>query len=165
VSESGRHSFFDLRAYRSRLDAERSPAELAAFRRAVLEPFGFERSGFLPLERSQGKWYAWADEANGELRIVNPSDEPRTAVLEARLDRVGGPPADVVVTFPGAAPRTYRTPSAIREELTLPPGETAIRFSTTAPEIAENRANKQRPHHFRLAGLTVTDSAFGPFLR
>jgi hypothetical protein len=164
VSDSGRHSFFDLREHRTRLEAAHPPAELAALRRAVLEPFRLERSGFLPLERSKGLWFAWADAGDAELRIVNPSNAQRTAVFEAALDRVGGPPAEVVVSLPGAAPARYRTPAPIRQQLSLPPGETVIRFSTAAPEIPQNRANKQRPHYFRLARLTVADSAFREFL-
>ncbi|HET7856989.1 MAG TPA: hypothetical protein VFL41_11085 [Gaiellaceae bacterium] len=165
VSPSGRHSFFDLRSYRNRLASVHPPPELAAFRTAVLEPLRFEESGFLPLERTlaTGDWYAWADEQRAELRIVNSAETPRTAVLEATLDRVGGPPADVAMTFPGAAPQTLRTPAPLRRELSLPPGQTVVRFSTGASEIAENRANKQRPHYFRLADLTVTDTAFAAF--
>ena len=53
ASGSGRLSFFDLREHARRLEATHSPEELAAFRQAVLEPFGFEESGFLPLERSR----------------------------------------------------------------------------------------------------------------
>jgi hypothetical protein len=163
ASEYGRHSFFDLRNHRARLEATHSPDELAALRRAVLQPLRLERSGFIPLERSGGTWSAWADEPNAELRIVNESDTPRTAVFEARLDRVGGPPADVVVTFPGAAPATFRTPATLRRELSLPPGETAVRFSTAAPGIPASRANNFRPHFFRLADLAVTDTAFDAF--
>jgi hypothetical protein len=164
VSESGRQSFFDLRAHRRRLEATRSPATLAAFRRAVLAPFGFERSGFLRLEPSGGTWFAWADRANAELRIVNPTDTSRTALFEATLDRVGGPPAEVVVSFPGAEPATYRTPSPLRRELSLPPGETVVRFSTVAPEVPAAQVNRLRPYFFRLAKLDVTDSAFRAFL-
>jgi hypothetical protein len=165
VSQSGRHSFFDLRAYGQRLEAARPPATLAAFQRAVLEPFGYERSGFIRLEPSGGAWFAWARRATPELRIVNPTDVPRTAVFEATLDRVGArAPAEVVVTFPGAAPITYRTPAPIRRELSLPPGETVIRFSTAAPEVPALRENKLRPHYFRLAKLDVTDTAFRAFL-
>jgi hypothetical protein len=164
VSQSGRHSFFDLRAHRRRLEAARPPATLAAFRRAVLEPFGYERSGFIRLEPAGGTWFAWARRATPELRIVNPADVPRTAVLEASLDRVGGPPAEVVVAFPGAAPVTYRTPAPLRRELSLPPGETVIRFSTAAPEVPAAEVNRMRPHYFRLAKLDVTDTAFRAFL-
>jgi hypothetical protein len=166
ASGSGRLSFFDLRDHASRLEAEHSPEELAAFRQAVLQPFGFEESGFLPLERSRasGLWFAWADAPNAELRIVNPSKTQRTALFGALLDRVGGPPAEVVITFPGAAPTPYRTPAPLQRQLTLPPGETAIRFATTAPEVPANAANRSRPHYFRLARMRVTDSAFGPFL-
>ena len=157
------HSFFDLRNHRTRLEATHPPEEVAALRRAVLQPLRLERSGFIPLERSGGTWSAWADEPNAELRIVNESDTPRTAVFEAMLDRVGGPPGDVVVTFPGAAPATYRTPATLRRELALPPGETVVRFSTAAPEVPANRANRFRPHFFRLADLAVTDTAFDAF--
>jgi hypothetical protein len=163
VSGDGRHSFFDLRGYRRRLEAAHGPAEVAAFRRAVLEPLRLERSGFIPLERSGGEWSAWADAANAELRIVNDAKTPRTAVFDALLDRVGGPPADVVVSFPGAAPATHRTPATLRRELSLPPGETVVRFSTVAPEVPANRADKLRPHFFRLRNLTATDTAFGAF--
>jgi hypothetical protein len=164
ASQYGRHSFFDLRAHRRRLEATHSREELAAFRQAVLRPLRIERSGFIPLERSGGVWAAWADEANAELRIVNESDTTRSAVFEATLDRVGGPPAEVAVTFPGAPPVTYRTPAPIRRELSLPPGKTVIRFSTAAPGIGASRANNFRPHVFRLADLAVTDSAFRPFM-
>jgi phosphoglycerol transferase len=165
VSPSGRHSFFDLRDHGRRLAAAHSPADLAAFRTAVLEPLSFEESGFLPLERTlaTGEWYAWADEPDAELRISNSADTARRAVLEATLDRVGGPPADVVVEVPSAAPQTLRTPAPLRLELSLPPGETVVRFSTDAPEITENRANDQRPHYFRLARLRATDFAFAGF--
>jgi phosphoglycerol transferase len=165
VNQSGRHSFFDLRAYRQRLEAAQPPARVAAFRRAVLEPFEYERNGFIRLEPSGGKRFAWARRATPELRIVNDTDVSRTAVFEATLDRVGAPaPAAVVVTFPGAAPVTYRTPAPIRRELSLPPGETVIRFSTDAPEVPALRENKLRPHYFRLANLDVTDTAFRPFV-
>jgi phosphoglycerol transferase len=165
VSESGRQAFFDLRDHRRRLEAEHSAAELAAFRRAVLYPFGFERSGFLPLERRGGRWFAWADSGEAELCIVNATDEQRTAVFEAELDREGGSPADVVVSLPGATAVTYHTPARIRRELSLPPGETTVRFSTSAAEILESRANRWRPHHFRLGPLTVTDAALSGFGR
>jgi hypothetical protein len=164
VSGYRRHSFFDLTGHRTRLEATHSPKELAAFRRAVLQPLRLERSGFIPLERSRRVWAAWADEANAELRIVNEADTPRRAEFSAVLDRVGGMPAEVVVTFPGAAPVTYRTPADVRRELMLPPGETIVRFSTSAPGVAASRANNFRPHHFRLANLSVTDAAFRPFL-
>jgi hypothetical protein len=163
VSAYGRHSFFDLRDYRARLEATHSPEQLAALRRAVLQPLRLERSGFIPLERSGGTWSGWADEANAELRIVNESDTPRNAVFSAVLDRVGGLPADVVVTFPGKAPVTHRTPATLRRQLFLPPGETVIRFTTAAPRVPANRANNFRPHFFRLANLTVTDTAFDAF--
>jgi phosphoglycerol transferase len=163
VSAYGRHSFFDLRGHRARLEATHPPNELAALRRAVLQPLHLERSGFIPLERSGGVWAAWADEANAELRIVNDADTRRTAVFEAELDRVGGPPAKVVVSFPGAAPATYRTPAPMRRELVLPPGETIVRFSTAAPGVPASRANRFRPHVFRLADLAVTDTAFDAF--
>ncbi len=64
----------------------------------------------------------------------------RTALFGAMLDRVGGPPAEVVVTFPGAAPVPYRTPAPLQRQLTLPPGETVLRFSTAAPEVPRERA-------------------------
>jgi hypothetical protein len=164
VSGYGRHSFFDLGDHRARLEATHSAQELAAFRQAVLRPLRLKRSGFIPLERSGRVWAAWADDANAELRIVNESDTPRSAVFEATLDRVGGPPAEVVVTFPGTAPVTYRTPAPIRRELSLPPGETVVRFEARSPGVPANRANNFRPHLFRLADLAVTDTAFGPFL-
>jgi hypothetical protein len=164
VSASGRHSFFDLRPYRRRLEAARSTATLAAFRRAVLDPFEYERSGFIRLEPSGGTWFAWARRATPELRIVNSTDVARRAVFEATLDRVGGPPALVVVTFPGAAPIPYLTPTPLRRELTLPPGETVIRFSTASPEVPAHPFNRMRPHYFRLARLDVTDIAFRAFL-
>jgi hypothetical protein len=163
VSQYGRHSFFDLREYGRRLRSAHTPAQLVAFRRAVLQPLRLERSGFIPLERSGRVWAAWADDANAELRIVNETDAPRSAVFEATLDRVGGPPAEVDVSFPDAPPISYRTPAPIRRELALPPGETVVRFSTAAPGVPANRANRFRPHLFRLANLAVTDTAFRPF--
>jgi hypothetical protein len=163
VSRYGRHSFFDLSSHRARLEATHSPEELAALRRAVLRPLRLERSGFIPLERSGGVWAAWADAQNAELRIVNDADTPRTAVFSTTADRVGGPPADVVVTFPGAAPITVRTPAPFRRELALPPGETVVRFSTAAPGVPASRANNFRPHVFRLSNLAVTDTALDAF--
>jgi hypothetical protein len=45
----------------------------------------------------------------------------------------------------------------------LPPGETIVRFSTAAPGVPASRANRFRPHVFRLADLAVTDTAFDAF--
>jgi hypothetical protein len=163
VSADGRHSFFDLRGHVRRLEAQHPQAELAAFRRAVLQPVRFERSGFRPLQRAGGLWTAWADAADAELRLINDSGARRTGVFEATLDRVGGPPAEVVVSFPGAAPATYRTPARLRREVSLPPGETVVRFSTAAAEIGPNRANRLRRHFFRLTNLAATDTAFRAF--
>ena len=164
VSASRRHAFFDLRAYANRLEAVRPAAELAAFRDAVLHPLGLEETGFLPLERHEGLWYAWADDSEAELRVVNTTDGPRSATLDGLLDRLGGGRAEIEITFPDRAPARYVTLAPIREQLMLPPGETAIRFATAAPEVPEGPGNRGRPHYFLVARLTLTDAAFEPFL-
>ena len=164
LSGSGRLSFFDLRRYGTRLEATHPPDRLAAFRQAVLRPFGLERRGFVPLERRMGRWFAWADAPTAELRIVNAADSARVAVFDATLERVDGTPEEVVVSFPGVAPARHRTPARLRQRLTLPPGETVVRFSTAAAEVPASRANDLRPHYFRVGRVTVLDAAFEEFL-
>lgn len=164
ISASGRQSFFDLRGRRRRLEAVHELAPIAAFRTAVLYPLRLEPIGFAPIPPAERLTFAWADGSNTELRIVNPSTSSRTALLEAVIDRVGGPPADVVVvSSPGAAPTTYRTPKQLRRELSLPPGETIIRLSTVAPPVEASSANEGRRHYFRLADVRLTDAGFRGF--
>ena len=110
------------------------------------------------------KSVAWADAPNATMGIDNPSTTPRAAVFDAILDRVGGPNAPVTVTFPGSPPATVQTPSHLHQVLTLPPGESVIQLSTTAPPVPPNNANGLRLHYFRLNGMTVTDSGFNGFL-
>jgi len=163
VGVSGRHSFFDLRGRRRKLQAAHGPVKIAAFREAVLRPLRLHFGGFLPLRAGRAT-FAWAETGNAELRIVNPSDTPRTAAFDAVLDRVGGPPADVAVAFPGSALTTHRVPAQLHADLQLPPGETVIRFSTAASPVEASNANELRRHYFRLANLTLTDGGFRPFL-
>src|SRR5436190_7768842 len=163
VDKEGRDSFYDLRGFARRLEASHSPTQLAALREAVLHPLHLVPSGFLPLLRSGAQNVGWADAANAQLAIVNPSQQTRTATFDAILDRVAGPNAAVTVTFPGAPPATVQTPSHLHQVLTLPPGETVIQFSTSAPPVAPNNGNGLRLHWFRLNDLTVTDSGFNAF--
>jgi hypothetical protein len=85
-------------------------------------------------------------------------------VFDAFLDRVGGPNAPVTVTFPSSPPATVQTPSHLHQVLTLPPGESVIQLSTTAPPVAPSNPNGLRLHYFRLNGMTLTDSGFNGFL-
>lgn len=160
IAASGRQSFFDLTARRRRLGATRREDEIASLREAVLRPLRFSTSGTQPLLRSGRYFRVWADSPQAELRIVNRSNRERTAVFEASLERVGGPETDVVVSFPGSAPVTTKTPVTLRRELTLPPGTTVIRFSTVGPPVEANNANELRRHYFRLENLAVVDSGF-----
>jgi hypothetical protein len=164
VDAEGRDSFYDLRAFRRRLGASHSAAQLAALREAVLHPLELVPSGFLPLLRAGSVDVAWADAPSGQLGIVNPSHVNRTATFDAILDRVGGPNAPATVTFPGAPPVTVQTPSHLHQVLTLPPGGSVVQFSTVAPPVAPSNANGLRLHYFRLNNLTITDSGFNGFL-
>jgi hypothetical protein len=47
--------------------------------------------------------------------------------------------------------------------LRLPPGESVIQLSTTAPPVAASNANGLRLHYYRLNAMTITDSGFNGF--
>ena len=164
VSESHRHSFFDLRPRQLQLASSHSPTELTKFRRAVLEPLRLAGDGFAPLEYAGRLAFAWAEQPRAELVIVNPSDQPRASVLTAVLDRVGGGDVDVEVVFPGGTPTRVRTPTQLQRRLVLPPGKSIVRLSTSGAVAVPTLYKQPRPHYFRLANLTVTDSGFNGFL-
>ena len=163
VDAAGRDSFYDLRPFAQRLEKSHLPAQIAALRQAVLYPLQFVPTGFLPLLRSGSQSVAWADAPNTTIGIENPSNTPRSAVFDAILDRVGGPDAPVTVTFPGSPPATVQTPSHLHRVLRLPPGESVIQLSTTAPPVAASNANGLRLHYYRLNAMTITDSGFNGF--
>jgi hypothetical protein len=158
VSESGRQSFFDLRAYGERLRTRHGAAKLEAFRRAVLHPLEVSGAGFATLEHAERVVFAWAEQPQAELRIDNLSDETRTVSLDGMVERVDGTQAEVQVALPGRPPAPVTTPVRLIQKLEVPPGVTTLRFSTAAAP-----AGHPRPHYFRVQ-LTITDDRIVPFL-
>jgi hypothetical protein len=114
------------------------------------------------LEYSGGKAFTWAIAPRSEILVTNPSDHTEQATLEVMLDRLGGSPAEVTVSYPPGKQARYPTPSAVRLSLELPPGTHVIRFAVDAPLIPGRQG--EQAHYIRLAGLAVTDRRISPFL-
>jgi hypothetical protein len=130
--------FFDLRPLRRSLVRTRTSAQIAALRRATLEPLRVEwPTGFGPAVWSGGR--QWRSTTGGaELVIVNPSQGSRRASLDAVLATRTTATVTVSVALPGgrsARVRATRSGMRLRSVVALAPGKNIVRVGIpgTAP--------------------------------
>src|SRR5205823_4928902 len=136
VSPDGRESFFDLRAYRTAVDARVGASTLAAARSAVLRPltmtFG---TGFYGPEQDAAHTWHWS-RSTATLVVDNPARQPTEAVLEFSA-AAGAGSGTLDVNAPRTAPGTVTvalstTPVPVRVVLDLAPGRNVVRLSSDA---------------------------------
>jgi hypothetical protein len=137
--------FFDLRPFAATLAHRHTAAQLAALRFATLYPL------------------RTACETSESLELINPSDSPRAATLTMQLSIGAEGPSRVLVHYPGggAAQAVAATGAklALKAQLSLPPGTSAVRFS--APGVPVKPA--ARVGGFAVADATLTEAVLTPF--
>ena len=101
TSRDGHLAFYDLTAYSARLRDELGPERWAAARAEALRPMVVTwHGGFYGREEGPGDmtWH-WSSGA-GEVRIANPSGEPRRVEVSMGLATMDPAPAKVAIEGP-----------------------------------------------------------------
>jgi len=124
TSTSGRLAFYDLGAYRRRVN-ELPPPE----RDRVLHPLMFSFvKGFYPIEHGPGGTFRWSD-SRGELRVENDMQEVRRASIRMTLS-AASPPARLTMAGELLSATVDLSPGGVQfvRSIDVPPGRHAIRF-------------------------------------
>jgi len=150
VSEDGRMSFFDLREYAASLRRAHPPQEIEALRAATLSPVVVEPGPGLARAAPLGSFSPELELTgpSGQITLVNPSAEERSATLEVALDPGAG---GLDVALPASQVEEVRPGRPLRAELALAPGATAIGLAAADGVVP------------LALDVRVTDSALGPF--
>jgi phosphoglycerol transferase len=160
ASPDGRFSFFDLRAYRERLDGELTPAQLTALGDATVRPVRTDWGDDFTNRQQEGlDSVRWAEVADASLTLSNPSGETRPSELFVKLARPGGEAAQVTITYPdGGSERVEVPPEGEEVERTLDirPGESTVRISTDGAFVAGSRGGPGG--YVQLVGWRITPS-------
>jgi hypothetical protein len=152
--------FFDLRPLAARLAVRRTAAQRASLAARVLHPVAdVGSSGFgigLATATASARWMG----PHGTLTLRNPLPVTRTVHLRAGLATGTPAAASLTLSAPGTAAQTFRAgPSgALNATFTLPPGNTTIRLSTTAPPSGHFQQGIDDPRVL-ISDLTITDVA------
>jgi hypothetical protein len=168
VSADGRHSFFDGRPYKERLQRAHRPDVLEAFAAATLEPLSVLPGPDLwDEEKDADRSWRWAVAPRVSVLVHNPAGTARTALLRARVERLWYQPASVRMTLPNGRSRAFRVGASkaaarIDETVRVPPGDSTIWFQTDGLPVTA--AGDSRTLYFRLVGLKFTDERQLPFV-
>lgn len=142
VAESGRFA-----AWRLPRAAPDPVARERTLRPLRLTPVG--RTSTTPLREGEARWGVAGPALR--LRLDNPLDRPRPALLRLALDRRARDAATIEVRLPGGAVRRVRTGEALEARVVAAPGRSTIELRTAAAPGDDGLA-------FRLAA-SVTDEA------
>jgi len=137
VSPNGRLLFFNLADYGRRLrdnyhDSEWQKKQELSFHPLLLDWKG----GFSGLESRPDKTWRWCS-SEGELRLRNTSTLPRTIKLEMSFATGYEQLDDFIISgLISEQLKVNNTPTFYSKTVTVPPGESVIRFRSTAKRVA-----------------------------
>jgi phosphoglycerol transferase len=162
-SADGRLVMYDLRPVRERLRTTFGPVRLASLRRSVLHPpltvfgdgFSGSISGMVHERDAESSWNFAAQDA--EMQLENPTKHDQTVRISFRVDAflVGSVGFNDSVTVRGLGPTVrlptndINDPSHFDRRVTLRPGTTRVRFSSS------NRSVAPGDHHFRVVDFEL----------
>ena len=136
VSKNGRLLFFSATDYNWRLRQKYSDSEWQTKQEQTLHPLLVEwRSGFWDLETAPEKSWRWSA-SEGELHIYNTLDRARRVTLE--MSFVSGYEQFADMTISGLISdqlKTNASPIPYSKTITVPPGESIIKFVSNAGRI------------------------------
>jgi hypothetical protein len=155
--------FFNLEGYATHLRAKLSATQLAELRRATIFPLSITYGqGFDGMEPGAGepRWGAPTD----IIAINNPAKSAQTANYTVTL--VTGYPigSEVLIKWPDNSESQVVASNrgvTLRRLLTLPPGESTIKFTTNAPRV--NNPTDPRQLYLHFAGSILVPSAYSTF--
>jgi phosphoglycerol transferase len=136
VSPNDRQIFFDLTAYRQKLEEKFTAEERAAKREAALQPIlAVWQEGFSDLEYDQDgrSWYWCAEE--GTMRLINRGSQPREVKLEMIVAADNGGTVEMQSAFFSEQLKVDWKGQPFTRTFTLPPGEHEVNFSSDAQPI------------------------------
>lgn len=111
--------------------------------------------GFGPASEDLAHQWRSMLESRGSVMLTNAAPRPRAVRLAMGLDRVGGPPAPVVVSYPdGSSVEVIAGERAapVSRVIRLAPGRSRLTLTTQAEPIAAPAAP---PHYLRVLDLRV----------
>ena len=136
VSENGRLVFYNSTDYNSRLRQKYSDSDWQAKQELTLHPLMLDwKGGFSGLETSPEKNWRWCSN-EGELHIYNTSQQARQVDLE--MSFVSGYEEFADLTISGLFSdqlKTNANPVAYSKTITVPPGESVIRFASNGRRV------------------------------
>ena len=135
-SPDGRFLFFNLSDYGRSLRQKYSDSEWEVRKELSFHPVLLDwGAGFFPLESRPGKTWRWSSN-DGELHIRNTSRVPRTIKLEMAFATGYPELADFFIS--GSVSDQLKvndTAVPYSKTITVPPGESVIRFRSTARRV------------------------------
>ena len=143
ISPNGRLLFFNLTDYGRNLREKNSDLEWALKKELSFHPIMLEWSGgFSDLESGHGKTWRWCSN-EGELHLTNRSQLQRTIKLEMAF-ATGFPALDdfIVSGLISDELKVSNNPRSYSKTVTVPPGESIIRFRSSAKRIDEPRDSR-----------------------
>ena len=136
VSPNGRLIFFNLGDYAERLRGQYPDSEWQTKKELSFHPLLVDwKGGFSGFEHRPDKTWRWCSN-EGELHIKNLSQLPRTVKLDMAF-ATGYPELDdfVISGLISEQLKVNNNPVPYSKTVTIPPGESIIRFRSTAKRI------------------------------
>jgi phosphoglycerol transferase len=137
VSRNGRLVFFNLTDYDNRLRARYSESEWQIKKEAILHPIRLNWvGGFSGLEVGPDKTWRWCSN-EGELHVQNVSQRAREISLEMSFATGHRWFDALIISGPLLSDqvRVNENPSFYSRTVTVPPGESVIKFASTAQRV------------------------------
>ena len=136
ISPNGRLLFFNMVDYARMLREKYPDSEWEAKQESSFHPVLLEwKGGFSGFESLPGKTWRWCS-SEGELHFKNPSQRPRTVRLDMAFATGYEQLDDLIISgLISDQLKVNATPSSYTKTLTVPPGESIIKFRSTAARV------------------------------
>jgi phosphoglycerol transferase len=136
ISQNGRLVFFPSTDYNWRLRQQYSDSEWQAKQELTLHPLMLDwKGGFSDLESSPEKNWRWCSN-EGELHFHNTSQNPRRVSLEMSFASGYAEFNDLIISgLYSDQLKTNATPVFYSKTITVPPGESVIKFTSNGRRI------------------------------
>lgn len=154
ISPNERQVFFDLTAYQQKLKEQYQQDQWAARREAALQPvIAVWQTGFSDPETGQDKSWRWCA-AEGKMKLINRTSRDRQVKLDMVVSADNGGNVMVKSRFFNERINVDWKGRPFSKTFTLPPGESAISFSSDARRVLP--PNDFRELVFRVINFELT---------
>jgi phosphoglycerol transferase len=135
ISPNKRQVFFDLTAFQQKLKEQYPQEQWAARREAALQPvIAVWQTGFSDPETGQDKSWRWCG-AKGVMKLINRTSRDQQVKLDMILSADNGGNVTVESRFFNERIKVDWKGQPCSKTFTLPPGESAINFSSDARRV------------------------------